>query len=160
LYVEGESQIWSPTAVWQNDAKTTVTREGSVTSRYQTEITVGTPGSTVSYVVSNHTVPDTRGFCGFLILGIYKKTDIGDYSYLCVFAQKHTAGAGGDKISPTTSIAAYNTGAGAFAKSISNLTFTNSGAITFDVTWGAGYSASEEYHVNFALVGMDTLTAP
>jgi hypothetical protein len=160
LYVESEAQVWSPTAVWQNDFKTTVTREGSVTSRYENEIIVVTPGGTDNYAISNHTMPDTKGFCGFLILSIYKKSDFGDYGYSCVFAQKHTAGAGVDKISPTTPIASYNTGAGAFVKSISNLTFTSSGAIAFSVTWGAGYTASEPYFVNFALVGMDTLTAP
>lgn len=159
LFINNSSQqSWASTTVTTNDGKSNVVNFGSVTSKYVDSIVGGT-STTSTYTIQNYTVPSSKGFCGFLTLAIYKNSDLSDYSYACVFAQKHNAGMSGAQISPTTAIASYETGIGAFTKTITNLTFDNNGAITFDVTWGSGYSSLDIFTVNFALVGMDTISS-
>lgn len=160
LFVDNEAKEWSPNAITYNSGKSNKTEAGSVTSRWDAEIEVVTPGAADTYALYTETVPDTVGFCGFLIVSIFKKSDLADYSHACYFVQKHTAGGGGVQIAPEVLITSYDAGAPTFTKPISAAIINSNGAIEFDVTWGAGYSTGEDFMVNFALVGMDTVTAP
>lgn len=160
MFVDNDAKVWSPNAVIYNAGKTNKTEAGSVTSRWDAEIGVDTPGGLTTYALYTDTVPDTVGFCGFVIVSLFKKSDLADYAHACYFVQKHNAGIGGAQIAPEVLITSYDTGVGAFAKPISAVTINSNGAIEFDVTWGAGYSAGEPFMVNFALIGMDTVTAP
>ena len=159
IFVDNEAQPWSPNAINYNSGKSSKTEAGSVTSRWDGDIQVVTPGGTNTYTLYNNTIPSTVGFCGFLIVSIYKNADLADYANACYFVQKHNAGAGGVQIAPETLISSY-IGIAPYQKTISAATFNSNGAIKFDVTWSATYGAGESFHVNFALVGMDTITAP
>lgn len=159
IYISDESQVWSPTSVVLNDGKTNLTRAGSVTSRWNNEIEVTTPGGTDTYSLNNHAMPAAKGFCGFLIISLFKKSDLADTAHACYFVQKFNAGVSGPQIPTATQISVYDSGAGNFTKVISNVNFNSSGGIEFDVAWGSGFSASEDFYVNFGLVGLDTVSS-
>ena len=160
VYVDNDAKEWSPNAISYNNGKSSKTEAGSVTSRWDAEIEVVTPGSTDIYALYTNTVPPTTGFCGFLIVSIFKKSDLADYAHACYFVQKHNAGGGGVQIAPEALITSYDAGTSTFTKPITAATINSNGAIEIDVAWGAGYSAGEAFQVNFALVGADTITAP
>lgn len=160
VFIDNEAQSFSPNAVNYNTGKTNITEAGSVTSRFDADIQVATPSGTDTYTLYNNTIPGRIGFCGFLIVSIYKNNDIADYANACFFVQKHNAGAGGVQIATSALITSYDKGTATFTKPISAVNFNSNGAIIFNVTWGSGYGVGESFHVNFALVGMDTISAP
>jgi hypothetical protein len=160
FYFANDNQVWSSSSIVLNNGKSNVSYMGSVTSRLETDITVQTAGSAVTYNLFENFLSSSFGFCGFLIVEVFKNSDLTQYAYGCFFVQKHNSGLSGVSISPSISIASYNSSSGAYTFPITAGTFDSTGGIQFTVTWGSGYSNTESFHVNCALVGADTISAP
>lgn len=160
IYVNPSAQSDSPNVVQLVSGKQTATLNGAITGRWDAEITTTTPGSTVTYNLYPNTLPPTVGFTGFLIVRLVKDVDIKDYYYACFFVHKHNAGGAGVRIGSPVSVATGGSLAGFYAATLSALTLASNGSIQFDVTWGGGWSASEKWRVNFALIGLDGFSSP
>jgi hypothetical protein len=160
IYIDPNGLSDSPNTIQAVTAKQSSTLGGAITGRWDGEITTTTPGGTVTYNLYPNTLPSSIGFTGFLIVRIVKDVNIADYSYACFFVHKHNAGGAGVKIGTPTSIATGGNLGGFYAATLSALTLNSNGSIQFDVSWGGGWSASEKWKVNFALIGLDGFSAP
>ncbi len=160
LYVRADSEVFSSTAAVSNNGKFNQVDAGALTSRYDTTITVDAPGSTVTYPVLPNTLPDVYGFHGFAVVSITKASDYTQYAVATYLVHKHTAGVSGNQITTPVLINEVHTPTGGFLATITTVSFTNTGAVTFGVTWGASYSASDEWIVNIGLFGAAVVSAP
>jgi hypothetical protein len=107
-----------------------------------------------------NTLPDVYGFHGFAVVSITKASDYTQYAVATYLVHKHTAGVSGNQITTPVLINEVHTPTGGFLATITTVSFTNTGAVTFGVTWGASYSASDEWIVNIGLFGAAVVSAP
>lgn len=159
LYASAAAQTYTSSSIVRNNGKSNITYNGSVTSKYESTITVVTPGSTVNYSPWDNVIPDTVGFHGIAIVNIMAANDTRVYANAVAIVHKHTSGAT-QLLLPATLLNEYHSGTGAYLNQITGIDILSNGAIQFGVNWGASYSASDSWVVNAALIGADIFTTP
>ena len=159
LYASSAAQTYTSSSIVRNNGKSNITYNDSVTSKYESTITVVTPGSTVNYSPWDNVIPDTVGFHGIAIINIMAANDTTVYANAVAIVHKHTSGAT-QLLLPATLLNEYHSAGGTYVNEITGIDILSNGAIQFGVNWGASYSASDSWVVNAALIGADIFTTP
>ena len=118
-------------------------------------VTVTTPGSAVTYTFSN-VLSNTSGFAGFASVVVTGKNNYANYRREFLAVANHRAAGAGWQPMTSVSLASQGSTSGGFA--ITLVASWNNGDLRIAVTWGASWSASDQFYIDVGMFGGDPIS--